>query len=772
MHCSYRAPAVALAGLSALAAAPLHAQDVPADTDREILVVGQQDVAVSVEPRGLSVSLGDDAFAGVNAASAEDLVKYAPDVFVRSRFIGDANAVPGFRATHSTQSARSLVMVDGFVVSNFLGNSYDFPPVWGVVSPSEVAQVDIVYGPYSARYPGNSMGGIVSISTRPPTQTSAFATVQSFAQDYQQYSTRDTYLGYSAEAGFALKAPDSPWGLRVSWRRLTNESQPMQFTLLGYSPALYDDPTSGTLVTGAVIDPELPPAADGVVAPVAGAFSPTSTRQDQARAQLRYDAGEVQAEALLAWWGSRDETLHPQTYLRDATGAPLYGDASGVVRVGEHAWRLDPGSSFRLGITHRDQWLAGLRLEGPVAGFHVRANLSTLRVARQDERRSNGYAAGIGGGPGQRTHQGPTGWVTGDLVATRTFGAHDVAVGLNTNFYETDQSVFDTADWRAATGASLSTRTFGRTRTIGVFAEDAIRLGDATLLTLGARQDWWRAYDGGLTGRAGEGLATQAYPVRSAAAFSPKLTLRHRLGNGWTAELSLATATRFPTVGELFQGSLNGDGSFDPDSFDPDLKPEKSRDANLIVRRAFGPLTLTGSVFYQRIEDAIFSFQGLNQNGVTTRSFKNIDATRAVGAELIAEMRDWPAEGLDIDVNAAWLDAITAENRSDPASEGIQFPRIPHWRLGGNLRWQMLPDVQAVMGVRYASRPNSDLDGRLRGDTYGYTSELLALDFKANVDVSETLRLSAGVNNLTNDRAWVYHPYPQRTFFIEAGLKL
>jgi iron complex outermembrane receptor protein len=83
-----------------------------------------------------------------------------------------------------------------------------------------------------------------------------------------------------------------------------------------------------------------------------------------------------------------------------------------------------------------------------------------------------------------------------------------------------------------------------------------------------------------------------------------------------------------------------------------------------------------------------------------------------------------------------------------------------------------MPAVQAVVGVRYAGRPNTDLDGLQRGDTYGYTSELFALDLKANVDISKTLRLSAGVNNLTNDRAWVYHPYPQRTFVIEAGVKL
>src|SRR3546814_7016501 len=124
---------------------PAYAQETLADSGRDILVVGQKGTPITIEPRGLSVSLGDDQFAGVNAFNTEDLIKYAPDFFVRTRFIGDNNAVPGFRGTHSTQSARSLVMVDGFVVSNFLGNSFGYPPAWGIVSPGDVAQFDIVY---------------------------------------------------------------------------------------------------------------------------------------------------------------------------------------------------------------------------------------------------------------------------------------------------------------------------------------------------------------------------------------------------------------------------------------------------------------------------------------------------------------------------------------------------------------------------------------------------------------------------------------------------
>ena len=142
-----------------------------------IIVVGQRDKPIEIAPRGLAVSLGDEQFVAVNAFNVEDLIKYAPNFFVRKRFSGDSNGAPGFRGTHTTQSARTLVMVDGFVVSKFLGNSHGSAPKWGVVGPGEVKQFDIVYGPYSSRYVGNSMGGIINITTRDPEKTEAFATV-------------------------------------------------------------------------------------------------------------------------------------------------------------------------------------------------------------------------------------------------------------------------------------------------------------------------------------------------------------------------------------------------------------------------------------------------------------------------------------------------------------------------------------------------------------------------------------------------------------------
>lgn len=740
-------------------AAPALAQE--AQDDPSILVVGQRDAPISIEPRGLSVSLGEEQFAAVNAQNVEDLMKYAPDFFVRKRYAGDSNGVPGFRGTHSMQSARALVMVDGFVVSNFLGNSFAYAPKWGVVGPGEVEQFDVVYGPYSARYSGNSMGGIVNITTRSPEKTEAFVTAQGLAEPFDQYGTHATYWGWSGEAGLGWRQKDGPWSLRLSGRHFRNTGQPMSW--YGLTPVTG---AAGTVVTGAVVDTgQAIPNAPGTAAnPIFAAQSPAATTQDQAKLRIDYDGTSgVTGELLFAYWHNLDAQYAPDCYLRDAAGNKV---CEGRVTTLGQTWTA---SGAKWSRTVRDEFLAGGKIAAPIApDVTAKLNLSTYQVARSDGFTSASYAAGASDGAGTLARQGPTGWVTAAASLDAKAGPFDLAAGASANLYQTDLTNYTVPNWRSDQARAFSTRTFGKTRLFAGWAEGRLR-ADTLVFTLGARFESWRAFGGGL-GRLGTSgtPVTNRYAARSDTAFDPKFSAEWH-GGAISVQLSLAEATRFPTVGELFQGSLNGDGSFNQNSFDPNLKPERSRDANLLVAHDFGRVKLTGSAFWQRVNDAIFSFVGFNQNGVTTSTFKNIDVTRQYGLEFIAEARDVGLRGLDLDGNIAWIDSRTVRNDAAPAAEGVMFPRIPRWRLNANLRYKITPRVLAAIGMRYATRPNTDLFGTQRGDTFGYTSELFALDAKVNWKMTDNFRLSAGVDNLTNDRAWVYHPYPQRSFLVEAG---
>lgn len=737
-------------------AATTRAQDAESADLDEVLVVGQREAPITVVPRGLSVSLGETQFAAINALNVEDLMKYAPNFFVRKRFAGDDNAVVALRGTNTVQSARTLVMVDGFVVSNFLGNSYSFPPKWNVVGPSEVQQFDIVYGPYSARYGGNSMGGIVSVTTREPTESSGYVTLQSFAMPFDEYGFDETFRGYSVEAGGTWTSESSPWTARLGARHFDNVGQSMTYNLL--SPAT----GTGTPVQGAYADPRL-------ATPVFGAASPVDVTQDQVRARIGYefDSG-WKVDGLFFGWETDQQLTHTRTFLTGADGQPVYQG-----RVSFDGGTYD-ATGLTLSLVERREYLAGIKAAGELGGWKTNVNLSRYWVASQDTRTSRDYLSGVSNGAGTQSLQDQPGWWTLDGGIERHFDRHRLAFGINANRYHTRQDNFDTANWRAASAPVFSSATYGDTRTAGAYGEDEIALAPATSLTLGGRVDRWEAYDGGIARQVAGSALPAAYPRRQDTAFSPKLSLQRAFGDErqWNAQLSLGTATRFPSVGELFQGRFDEvTRTIDPQSFDPNLKPERSRDASLMLRREFERVSLTTSLFYQDIDDAIFSFSGLNQFGTVISNYKNIDEVRQYGIEIIAEAQDVLVSGLDVDFSVARIDARTVRNAANPAAEDVKFPRIPDWRSNGNIRYRLNESLRASVGWRYASRPNSDLLGLVRGDAYGFQTEYFFVDARVTWDANDTVQLGLGIDNLTNTQAYVSHPLPQRTGFAELRVK-
>lgn len=752
-------------------AAAIHADDSPLQLAanapvEEMIVIGQKEAPITIEPRGLAVSLGEEQFAATNAINLEDLMKYAPNFFVRKRYIGDANGVPGFRGTHSSQSARSLVLVDGFVISNYLGNSFGFPPKWGIVGPGEVQQFDIVYGPYSARYAGNSMGGIVSITTRPPEKNEAFITVQGFSQSYHQYSTDETYGGYTFEGGFALKQDDGPFSMRASYRHFENEGQPMSWSQLTASTK-----TTGVEVVGAVEDKNLIPATPKATpAPIFAAASTDDNSQDQLRLRGDLTFDNWSAHGLLVYWTTDSDTTRPTTYLRDTTGAPVYG---GTVKINGKYWDT---TALNLSLTERTEILAGAGIKGTVSNWELRANLSHFWLANAETFTSKGYANGVNNGAGTFTDVNPSGWWTFDTKATQIFGEHEITLGLTSNQYETDSITYNTSQWRKATDKIYSLETRGKSTLNGVFAEDEIHLRDDLSVTAGIRFDKWKAFNGAIN--QATAAAPQNYDSREETEANFSLSSQWQFAQKWHAQLSMATATRFPTVGELFQGKFDSTGVFDPYSFDPLLKPENSKDANLIVRHEFEKARVTASLFYQDVSDYIFSFEHYKVDpltraitSATTTSFVNVDRVRQTGAELIVETFDVLLAGLSVDFNVAYIDDKILKNTLLPASEGKQFPRIPYWRINSQARYEFAQHWRLSGGVRYASRPNTNLEATQRGDTFGYSSEQLIADARIAWQFNEHTELSVGVDNVNNDKAWAYHPFSQRTWLLEAKWK-
>ena len=141
----------------------------------------------------------------INIVDSEDALKYMPSLFVRKRNYGDTQPTFSTRTWGINSSARNLVYVDDIPISALIANNNtNGAPRWGMVSPEEIKGVDMLYGPFAASYPGNSMGGVLLITTRMPETFEATAKQTGAFQTFDMYKTNGTFgTSNSAATRFA-----------------------------------------------------------------------------------------------------------------------------------------------------------------------------------------------------------------------------------------------------------------------------------------------------------------------------------------------------------------------------------------------------------------------------------------------------------------------------------------------------------------------------------------------------------------------------------------
>jgi iron complex outermembrane receptor protein len=153
---------------SAIAAMSLPARAQGVATDQQlapVLVTGsgvRSGLAADVPSNSASKTAED--LREQNLFNPEDALKYLPNTSIRKRYIGDRNSMIGGRSFGTLQPSRGLAYVDGYLISNFLGR-FDGPR-WNMINVEAIERVDALYGPFSAIYPGNSIGTTVVTGAR------------------------------------------------------------------------------------------------------------------------------------------------------------------------------------------------------------------------------------------------------------------------------------------------------------------------------------------------------------------------------------------------------------------------------------------------------------------------------------------------------------------------------------------------------------------------------------------------------------------------------
>ena len=722
-------PVALAAGVSSAAEAAV------ADTDsgQVIVVTGQKPVETIENPPSSHASLDAAKIATtVNATNVEDTLKYLPSLVIRKRHIGDTQAPLATRTSGVGASARSLIYADGALLSALIGNNNtSASPRWSMVTPQEIARIDVLYGPFSAAYPGNSIGAVVNITTRLPDKFEATVSAGISLQTFDQYGTDKDLPAYRFGATVGDRMGSFAWFLSAD--HVDSKSQPLAY--------ITGARTSG-MVTGGYDDVNRTGAAIRVL----GAAGFEHQREDNLKLKLAYD---ITPNVRLSYVGGlflNDTAATAQSYQRDAGGNPFFTTAY----------------DSNIYLYDERHWSHALSAKGNGSAFDWEVIGTLYRFSHDVQRTPTGNPpAAFDGGPGNITRLDGTGWDTLDAKGSLHLGAQTIGFGAHWDRFLLDSNRYATADWREGGEGALNLASRGKTRTAALWAQDAWTLAAPLTLTVGGRYEWWRAFDG-FNFSASPALST-TQPTLSAARFSPKASLAWTPAASWRVTASFGRAWRFPTVSELYQVVTTGATLAVPN---PNLKPERATSEELAIEHKGIRLSL----FNEVIDDALLSqLAPLNGGPVLATFVQNVDRVRTRGVEIAFDRPDLLPR-FDLSGSATLVDPRVLSDAAFPTATGKRPPQVP--RRKATLVATYHPDdaVSLTAAARYSSRSFGTIDNSDPvAHTYqGFESYLVA-DVRAVVKLSPHWSLAGGVDNLTNRKYFLFHPFTQRTFTGEVN---
>lgn len=681
----------------------------------------------------------------VNLLDTEDAVKYLPSVFLRKRNNGDTQATMATRVWGVSSSARSLVFADGVPLSALLANNNTIGgPRWGLVGPAEIARIDMMYGPFSAAYAGNSMGAVMEITTRLPQKREGSLSQTYASQSFDLYGTKATYPTLQTTGSYGDRLGKFAFWLSGNYQK--SESQPLTFV----TSASFPSGTSGGYAEANKL---------GAASNVLGAGGLLHTGMTNGKAKLAYDLSPTIRAAYTYGWWRNDADSHVDSYLAKA-GTPSYAGQSGF--ASGYYGLIQQHSTHALSLrtdNAKGDW------DWEVVGTRYRFDKDQQRSPSSSSSADTSFSTG-----GKAAVYDGTGWMTFDAKASWHAGGvgeakHIVSFGAHYDTYELHNPTYATAEWRAGAFGSVTAEGDGRTRAQALWIQDAIRLAPEWKLTIGGRYEDWRAFDG--YNQNGSAKVTQ--PELSFTKFSPKAVLNWTPSGDWSVTASLGKAYRFATTAELYQLVTTGATFTSPN---PNLKPDDVLAAELRAERRFAAGRVQLAVFNDDIHDAMISqFLPLVLGSSTLYSYvSNVDHVRATGAELVVDWRDvlprvdLSASGTILDARILALAGAANASGKPGGAVGSFLPNIPRRRATFLATYRPSSPVSVTLAGRYSDPMYTTLDNAdTHPNTYQGFEGWFVADAKVNWRVDATWSASLGVDNILDRKYFLFHPFPQRT---------
>ncbi|MGC8736998.1 MAG: TonB-dependent receptor plug domain-containing protein, partial [Dissulfurimicrobium sp.] len=549
--------------------------------------------------------------------SIDQAVNTLPGVYSsRGKGILDSIAAVSMRGISGQQ--RNLVMLNGVI----LNDAYSGGVPWGAYSPEDIDRIEVVEGPFSSLYGGYAMGGVINLITKLP-QKREFKLKTGYGSSWDRGNALDDLRTDYVSYGDRYK---DRFSLFLSYGFKTTEGYPAGLDLQGSRPP------AGVTGYRSSKTPKGEPRY------LIGDTGDNRWWNDSLTLRGGYDISQDSAIEFMFMRARYEYNYdYPHTYLRDGKGDPVW--SYGKVR--EASYLLGPGG--------KEQDIYNISYKTRFGSLQTKLNLGISELDDSWYTMADSSSATRFGGPGKVSNT-PSKNYSGDLQFTLpVMDSHILTFGSSFRQGRADTREHTLSDWQVEDEkGAISYQSKGKDRIFALFVQDEYIILDNLTLFIGARQDWWKTYDGYINQ-----IGSKGYPIdcssNTDSAFSPKLAIVYNPFKEMTLKTSVGQAFRPPTVYELYRTWTAVSGI--TYAGNPNLKPEKTTSWDAGIEQGLWKGAKIKAVYFENyLKDLIY------RKIVTDKYQELINAGRAESKGIELELEQKLYNSLKLFANFTYID--------------------------------------------------------------------------------------------------------------------
>ena len=679
-----------------------------------------------------------------NIQSVDESLNLLPGVF--------DNRIKGLMGTTSTVtfrglsgSGRTLLLLDGMP----LNNAYSASQQWGGIYTQDLQQIEVVRGPSSNLYGGSAMGGVVNLMTAMPEKRE-----------------------FSLSVGYG-----DAWNDKEAMQRLwtTHASYGDKFGKLSLYTAFGYRSTDG-YPTGQVFTSTQPAATltgwtqtttnTGSTRYLIGDTGNNGWWDYSASVRAQYDFTDS-ANIRFSWLRAASKYFYdnPDTYLKNTTtGAPTFPASVNSFLSGD-------------GSTIQDTYtISAEALIGSVKGKFL------FGINDQGENWYNtpDSTANLSGGTGIKSDSPNRTYFTDLQLSAPIMEKHVLTGGFSFRYDTADSNNFPLSNYKDPDSVSGASTQWGGgvSKTFSGYLQAEIALHNTLTLYAGLRDDYWVSSDG-YAGQTGTGAFSSTYPEKTQNAFCPKGALVWKPLEDTTFRISGGKAFRAPPLNQLYKTWISTSSSTVYNS-NPDLNPETvlAWDAG-VEQKLWKGAKIKATYFENYLSDMIYNvttatgqtIPGLSGSYKIT-NYTNVGSAESKGFELEAEQSF--GKYLRLFVGYTYDDSSITSHMSPSGIDiyGKSLQQAPRHMLNAGVDTSYGP-ASLFTSWRYVSkRYGTDTNTDTVNGVYGSYDPYLVWDIKTAYKLSEHATVSFSVNNVLDEKYFVYYVSPGRSWFVNMDYKL